>query len=193
MSVGVAIPTIPPRSALLGRALASVYAQTRTPRHLSVACDTHGDGAAATRNRAWRALDTDWVAFLDDDDELYPQHLERLVATACDRDADFVYPWFEVVGGVDPFPQHFGQPWNPAAPVQTTITGLWRRTALEAVGGFPEPADEVDPLGNRLGEDMLAVLALNRAGGRIVHLPERTWRWHHHASNTSGLPERWLR
>lgn len=194
MTVGVAIPSIPTRRPLLGRALDSVWVQTRPVDAVSVVIDHNGTGAAATRNAAWRGLQTEWVAFLDDDDELDDIHIEHLWDVAVEFDADLVYPWFTVSGGVDPFPHHFGRPWNPANPHQTTVTCLWRRDALEKIDGFPAPADCLaDGDGNRIGEDYQAVLNLNAMGGRIIHLPERTWTWHHHLQNTSGLPERWMR
>lgn len=192
MSVALCIPTIPPRSDMLARALASVMAQEYVPDQVSIAVDRGREGAAATRNRAWRDTSAHWVAFLDDDDELLPQHLRALLNCAVATDADFVYPWFYVEGGTDPFPQFFGEPWHRDHPHQTTITGLWRRSALEKIGGFPEPGESVvDTLGNRVGEDYGAVSRLNIAEGRIVHLPERTWTWHHHGANTSGLADRW--
>lgn len=194
MRVGVAISSIPPRHELLARALRSVDAQTRRPDVLTVAVDYERAGAAVTRNRAWRALgDVDYVAFLDDDDEFGPDHLARLVEVAVAEDADLVYPWFTVSAGTDPFPMHFGRAWDPDDPRQTTITCLWRREALEVIDGFPDArdADGVDEGGNRAGEDFLAVCTLNAAGGKIVHLAERTWIWHHDTGNTSGLPDRW--
>jgi hypothetical protein len=190
--VAVAIPSIPPRRDMLTRALASVLAQSHSPDEVHVAIDTEREGAASTRNRAWMAASTEFVAFLDDDDEMGPDHLSLLLRCALEHDADFVYPWFDVVGGQDPFPTHFGKPWDPDEPRQTTICGLWRRDALEKVCGFPEPGENVtDGRGNRIGEDYAAVLQLNAAGGRIVHLPQRTWTWHHHQGNTSGLTSRW--
>lgn len=197
-TVGVAIPCIPPRAGMLQRALASVLSQERLPDAISVVIDHDHQGAAATRNRAWRMLDTDWVAFLDDDDELLLVHLDRLLACALEHDADLVYSWYVVVGGTDPFPGTFGRPWDPTRPVQTTITVLWRRTALEKLDGFTEQGDDRDIAGIRQGEDFDAVCRLNEQGGRIVHLPERTWIWHHHgygtpgvSGNTSGRPDRW--
>lgn len=190
-TVGAAIPTIPPRAKLLERALDSVFTQTRPVNDVQVCVDTEKLGAAACRNRAWRGLSTDYVAFLDDDDEWEPTFVERLLDVAVREDAEMVYPGFTVVGGTDPFPGHFGRPWDPQDPRQTTIACLWKREALEAVGGFPEPDEDVDPRGNRVGEDYLAVLALNDLGGKIVHVPERLFRWHHHARNTSGRPSRW--
>lgn len=191
MTVGVAIPSFPTRRPLLARALDSVWVQTRPVDAVSVALDHGRQGAPATRNTAWRGLQTEWVAFLDDDDELDDIHIEHLVDHAKATGADLVYPWFTVKGGgVDPFPHHFGRPWDPAHPHQTTVTCLWRRSALEAVGGFPQPEDCEDAEGNRVGEDYMAVLNVNAAGGKIAHLPERTWFWWHHRANTAGLAER---
>lgn len=190
-TVGLAIPTIPPREELLERAKVSVRAQTRQFDKVSIVCDNAKQGAAVARNLAWKSLGTvDYVAFLDDDDELEPQHLEMLLDVATETDADLVFPWFTVVGGSDPFPMHFGKEWDPAEPHQTTITVLWRREALEVVGGFEVVTfdAERDEAGNRVGEDYRAVLDLNDMGGKIVHLPERTWLWHHDSGNTSGLP-----
>jgi glycosyltransferase involved in cell wall biosynthesis len=76
--ITVVIPTIPPRKALLGRALRSVLHQTYPAAAVSVAVDLKHEGAAKTRQRALDAVQTRWTAFLDDDDELLPNHLEAL-------------------------------------------------------------------------------------------------------------------
>lgn len=191
-SVTVAIPSIPPRAGMLAEALASVCAQTRPADRIAVGIDRMREGPARIRNALLSAVRTEYVAFLDDDDLLYPQHLERLLACAAETRADMVFPWFDVRGGTDPFPQHFGKPWDPAEPRQTTITMLVRAHTLREVGGFPVSGlDGTDATGNRAGEDFLAVCALNDAGAKIVHLPERTWIWRHHSANTSGLQSRW--
>lgn len=187
--VTVIVPTIGPRRDLLTRALASIANQTHQPDAVIVAYDRHHEGAWRTRNRALAQVDTAWVAFCDDDDEWLPHHLERCVQHQHRTGADLVYPWFEVVGGTDPFP-HFGQPWDPSHPVQTTIVTLVRTAALRDVDGFTfHDTDRTDEGGNRAGEDFEMVKRLNAAGYRISHLPERTWLWHHHGQNTMGLPE----
>lgn len=199
MTIGLVIPSIPPRARLLMRALASVCGQTRQPDEIIVEIDHEGLGAAHTRDRALRAATSEWVAFLDDDDELLPQHLERLIAHAEETGADMVFPWFTVVGGIDPFPQHFGRVWTKDDPTQTTITFLVRREAALAVGGFIDGDEGTDGLGHRAGEDFRFVCRLADAGYSVVHLSERTWRWHHHRAsdgtsvgNTSGRPWREL-
>jgi len=190
-TAGLAVPSIPPRTKMLRAALGSALRQTRPFDQISIAVDLDHRGAAVTRNRAWRALDTDYVFFLDDDDQLYPNHVEVLLNAAVEHEADMAFSWFDCTT-VDPFPPtHFTDPWDPANPRQTTITCCWRRDALEKIGGFPEEFDDdEDGGGNRAGEDYLAVLKLNE-WGKIVHLPERTWLWNHHGANTSGLASRW--
>ena len=195
MRVTVCIPTIPVRGTLLTRAVQSVVAQSRPAAAISIAADLDRQGAGPTRTRAIEAATTDWVALLDDDDELYPQHLERLCAHAVETGADLVFPWFDTQpAGGDPFideqgrPTHEGRPWDPAAPHMFPVTVLARRDLLLTVGGFGPPQD---PDGWCSGEDWHTWLELAAVGATIVHLPERTWVWHHDSANTSGMPNRW--
>jgi glycosyltransferase involved in cell wall biosynthesis len=191
MDIAVVIPTIPPRADLLARALASVDRQTLPPAQVIVECDEDRTGAPATRTRGLSRVTCPYVAFLDDDDELLPAHLAKLAAHLLATDADLVYPWFTVVGGTDPFPHLFGRPFDPHRPCQTTITTLARTSAIRDVGGFVSEDFGTDDRGNRAGEDFRMIIRLVSRGYRIVHLPERTWLWHHHRANTSGQPTRW--
>lgn len=177
------------RNGMLARAEASVAAQTLQPdRHL-VTVDEHQQGAAVTRQRGLEQVDTEWVAFLDSDDEFLPHHLERAYACAKETGADYVYPWYEVVGGSDPMPKHFGRPWDPAAPRLTTIVVLVRTELAQQVG-FTHPLSGEVGVDPSSGEDWHFVLGCNARGAHIVHLPERTWLWHHHGKNSSGRPGR---
>lgn len=193
-SITVVIPTIAPRRHLLTRALDSVTRQSIRPivdMVVEVSEDTEHVGAAVTRQRGLEKVTTEWVAFLDDDDEFQPDHLEKLLTHALYMGADYVYSWYTVVGGTDPFPENFGRPWNPAAPIQTTITTLVRAELAKAVGFDTVPDGVLGEDGHRRGEDHRFTLGCQNAGGVISHLPERTWIWHHHGSNTSGMPDRW--
>lgn len=171
------------RNGMLKRAAASVAAQTIPVEHV-LARDVHRKGAAITRNHGLALVDTEWTAFLDSDDEMDPDHIEQLLACAAETGADYVYPWFRVVGGSDPFPMFFGKPFDPAAPNSTTITILVRTELAKEVGFARDPAVQVS------GEDFQFTLGCIAAGARIVHHPARTWTWYHGSHNSSGLPDR---
>lgn len=168
---------------MLKRAVASVQRQT-TPHHLITVEDTTGQGAAATRQRGLDQVTTPWVAFLDSDDEMDPTHLEQLLTCAEQTGADYVYPWFRVVGGKDPFPMFFGKPWDDAHPHNTTITILVRTELAQRVGF------QMKTTGAWGGEDFRFTKRCIAAGAKIVHLPVRSWTWHHTGKNTSGRPDR---
>jgi hypothetical protein len=190
LGVTVCVCTIPPRRELLRRALRSIADQTLLPDAILVVADEDREGAPATRDRALARVGTEWVAFLDDDDEMLPCHLECLHGTAVETGADLVYPWFEAVGGPDPIADYFGRPWDDAAPHVVPITTLARTESLRRAGGFAGVPPPQSP-GHGTGEDEWLVWRLMGNGARIVHLPERTWRWHQHGANTSGRPDRW--
>jgi glycosyltransferase involved in cell wall biosynthesis len=183
--ITVLMPSIPSRGVRRNLALASVGAQTLQPAAVSLAIDVNREGAPATRQRALDAALTEWVAPLDDDDAFMPDHLELLHAHALETGADFVYSWFTVMGGTDPFPStHFTNPFDPQNPIETTITVLVRRE-LAQEAGYKSLDRGHD---TNTGEDYRMVLECVRLGANIQHLVRRTWYWSHHGGNTSGLP-----
>lgn len=174
------------RNGMLKRAVDSVLAQTRPPDALVVAIDHLGEGAAATRQRGLQQVQTDYVAFLDSDDEMKPEHIERHLDVVEQLGASFVYAWFDAVGASDPL-GHFGIPFNPHTPHHTTITVVCE-TAIAKEIGFVRAKP-----GSRFGnEDWLFILEYcKRAIERnllMTHLAERTWRFNMHGGNTSGMP-----
>lgn len=199
--VAVCIPTIPSREAMLERAVKSAEAQTHKSRDIIVRVDTEGLGAAENRNRTWQLShpDTKWIAFLDDDDVIYPNHLEFLLQTAEATGADLVYPWFDLWEGPDPlsvkvgdkYVSPLGVPFGEDARqyIMTEgnfipITVLVKRSLLETVGGFPQPGTEEWP--NETNEDWGCWQKMLRAGAKFEHAPKRTWRWIWHGGHTSG-------
>jgi glycosyltransferase involved in cell wall biosynthesis len=185
--ITVVIPSIPPRRDLLKRAVASAINQIYPAAAISVAVDVEKRGAWHTRNRALAAVQTEWTAFLDDDDEFLPEHLNTLNNSVVNHEADMAYSWFSTVpNGSDPFPPWFADaPWDPEKPRHTTIVMLVRTRLAQSIAFTPPAAG--DSVGN---EDWRFILELNRRG-KIVHVPQRTWLWHHDSKNTSGRPERW--
>lgn len=195
------------RAPLLQQAIASAWSQSLLPDAMIVAMDNEGLGAPATRARALGAVATDWVAFLDSDDLFLPAHLEALLGHALETGADYVYSWFHILqnlpsgaervidwdaergDGVFP-PTHFTNDFDPADPIETTITVLVRAELAKAVG-MRALADRVAD-GANTGEDRAFTLDCLAAGAKISHLREFTWLWRHHwdreggRGNTSG-------
>lgn len=191
--VTVVVPFHPQRetNGYLDRAVRSIQCQTLPDVKVIAIRDDQKQGAAATRHAGLMMVNTPWVAFLDSDDEMDQHHLYMLLRWARQYGADYVYPWFRIGGsGADPFPQFFGKPWNNNEPHQTTVTTLVRTRLAQSVGFLYPDNGETFPDGNRAGEDWHFTLGCMSKGAKIMHLPERTWTWHHHGANTSGLPDR---
>jgi len=193
--ITVVIPTIAPRSenGYLERAVRSVNNQKEpgVPVYTILAFDSLREGAMATRNRGLYEVETEWTAFLDDDDEFKPNHLRSCLRWAQREKADMVYPWFEQpeqnwdgLGG-------FGIPFEIMAHELADrnwipVTVLVKTKLMQDVGGFQYPWPGATDC-----EDWGAWRALVAAGAKISHLPSRTWIWHHHGKNTSGKGDRW--
>ena len=176
MPITVVIPTLPERGEQLRIALDSVKAQSRQPQAVHVVVDDDREGAAVTRNRALEYVDTDWAAFLDDDDEFKPHHLRALARHAYLSEADVVYPYFDAVGGVDRI-DCFGVEFDPVLLRRRNfipVTVLARTELIRAVGGFEDHPDA----DGKPCEDWGLWLKLLDAGARFSHLPQRTWIWH---------------
>ena len=188
--VTVCIPSHQPRlvAGFLDRAVASVTTQTSPVAAISIAVDYAREGAGPTRNRAMQASATEWLVLLDSDDELCPTFVERCAAHAALTEADVVFPWFDVVGGTDPFPQFFGRQFDPNNPHQFPITTLLRRSVAEAVGWMPPV--KLFP-GRAAQEDFAFWVAVGQSGAKIEHLSERLWCWYHNSANTGGRQDRW--
>jgi len=186
MNISVVIPTIPPRHREFLRALDSVSGQTLRAAAIVIETDAGRLGAAEARNRAMKSVKTDWVAFLDDDDVMYPQHLKLCARYATLTGVDVVYPGYDC----DDDPVNcFGLPFDAGLLRQRNyipVTVLARTELVRAAGGFQERTDENgDPC-----EDWGLWLAMLDRGAKFGHLPQKTWRWHL-GDTTKGRPDRW--
>lgn len=196
-------PSIPPRAKNLRRAIFSAQAQTLPAAAHIITYDINREGAPPTRQRALDAVtsDIEWVAPLDDDDEVDDIHLEALYRHAQETGADYVYSWFRLrgmdgrdYGDVDPIfpPGHFLNPFDPANPIETTITVLVRAELAKAVG-----YRKLDRGEGNTGEDFGFLQGCLAAGATVSHLVQRTWTWVHNArpdgtlANTGGRPTHW--
>lgn len=218
--ITVVVPTIAPRQAQLHRAMASVmtsigYLADRAASlglphnfeaHATIVHDDGRSGAAKTRHAGLMGSRTSFTAFLDDDDEMLPDHLYALLAAALKHGADYVWSRFRIQypdGSVLSGPAFLGKkafsPWNDDDPCQTTVTTLVNTGLAQSCGGFAqfeETGELVD--GHRRGEDHEFTLRMRDAGALLHHVPEVTWIWHHWGEgkpgvpgNTSGMPDRW--
>lgn len=187
--VTVVIPFHPNRKSngMLDRALRSIDRQTMQPEWVITVEDVRREGAPKTRQRGLDQVETEWVTFLDSDDEMKPEHLESLYQCALETEADLVYSWYEIVGGRDPMAVHFGKPWDPDNPRLTTIVTFCKTEVAQHVGFVFQP-DGFNPGQRFAGEDKFFTNGINNLGAKIVHLPKKTWVWHHHGRNSSGMP-----
>lgn len=189
LDITVVIPTHPARvkNGMTKRAVGSALMQSYAPSTVIVEIDKDREGAAVTRNRGLQKVTTDWVAFLDSDDQLKSNHLATLISGVVSHEADYIYSWYEPIGfSHDPLP-HFGKVFDPEHPTQTTITTLVRTELAQEVGfRNVEPGKLID--GQRYGEDFQFTVEVIAKGGKILHIPQRTWLWNAHGANTSGLP-----
>lgn len=189
MEVTVVIPTHPARvsNGMTKRAFGSALLQSHAPSGIIVEQDLKRAGAAVTRNAGLQKVTTEWVAFLDSDDQMKKHHLATLVRGALETGADYIYSWYDAIGfNHDPLP-HFGKVFNPEKPTQTTITTLVRTELAQEVGFRDVPPGKLID-GQRYGEDFQFTVECIGKGANIVHIPERTWLWNAHGANTSGLP-----
>lgn len=192
-AITIVIPTIPARKVGIRRAIRSIDAQilSATIPNLRVVVveDTTKSGAAVTRQNGLAQVETELVAFLDDDDEFLPTHIQTLFNAYQDSGADYIYPWFYVFGGTDPFPGNFGRPWDINDPAEIPVTTLARTETLLDVGGWnPQSYQDQNIVDNpeRIAEDRHLRNRLMDSGASILHVPERTWIWWHGGSASAG-------
>jgi glycosyltransferase involved in cell wall biosynthesis len=201
LTVAVCIPTVPGREDLLMRAELSVMKQTRQPDQFLVEIDENRTGAAATRNRLLERVESDVIAWLDDDDWFKPAHIQACMRVIENTFAvDLVYPRPQMVNGRDPTAvTHQGRfpvsPWGlrftqeMAAHIRHVgsfipITHLVRTETVRRIGGFPE-GRTLDN-GRYQGEDERYLINLLEAGAVFEHLDQKTWYWFANPKSTAG-------
>lgn len=188
----------------MNRAIRSISAQTRPPEELVVEHDLGRTGAAQTRNRALARVNTDVVMWLDDDDELMPNHVEVLAGELeRRRHVDLVYPTPRVVGGADPTAVSVDGVWRLPWGVRfgpeqerhlrrmgsfIPITHAVRTHVVRRARGFPIPNTPEWPRPEV--EDWGYLIRLLDAGARFHHVNVPTWVWHIHDAHTGGRPDR---
>ncbi|MEW9551658.1 glycosyltransferase family 2 protein [Nonomuraea sp. NPDC050783] len=137
---------------------------THPPDHVRVV-RSGGKGPAAARNAGWRAADTPWIVFLDDDVIPEPGWAEAVWKDLAGLPDDVAGSQGRIVV---PLPRHRrptdGERHTAGLTGARWVTAdmAYRRAALEATGGF----DERFPRAYR--EDADLALRMTRAGHRLV-------------------------
>jgi hypothetical protein len=179
--VAVITPSLPSRKELLSECKESVLKQDWNGEiYHVVGVDKDGKGPSQVRNELISSLgpEYEWIAFVDDDDKLLPNHISTLVDNS--SEADIVYS--------DCFEDGFTKTWRTRAfnydaiksDNYIPITVLMRREVFEKVGGFStEPP----------GEDQWLFLNAASAGARFKYVPKETWVYRKHPQHRE-LPPR---
>jgi Glycosyl transferase family 2 len=182
------------RNGMLDRAVASAEAQTTRPAALLLEPDLNREGSAATRNRALAKVGTEWVLWLDSDDQLMPWAVQVLTEAQAATGADVVS------GGawIPQAPDHrepvqvpepgWISPETVTARSVLHVTSLIRTDLLREAGGFQFRRC---PVSNMMLDDYGAYASMAEHGATFWRVPETVLIWHHHPGNTSGRPDRY--
>jgi hypothetical protein len=144
--------------------------QTLQPYDIFVVIDHYRDGEINARNVLLEGVTTEWVAWLDDDDEMMTHHLQMLADAAYESKADLIYSEYETIGSA--YKASFIEPAYMA-----------RTKALRTIGGFP--VAEGDDWPYRYGDWGLLARLLVR-GYSFKHVPAITWRKYMHPDQICG-------
>lgn len=152
---------------MLQECIESVLNQTYPVKEHLYEVDVHGEGPARIRNRLTDKATTDWIAFLDDDDLLRPEHFA--IHSQYEDDFDVIFSWGEIIDASG-WREVFTSGYQPETilggrntiPITATVrTGVFR-----AVGGFNE---------NERFEDWYLWKTLIQHGARFMCIEATTW------------------
>ena len=117
---------------MLKEALDSVRVQSLSPCDVAVGIDPYRLGEVGNMNRLIDATDSEWIAFLHDDDIWHPDHLLHAMEH---QDADVIVSDFDLVGRPSGSIEPFHDDWNDlrrtnwfppsAVVVRRSVFGRW--------------------------------------------------------------------
>ncbi len=180
--ITVCTASLPHRHKFRAELIESVSKQTLIPRAHLVGIDYARVGGQKMMNDMIRAAETTWVAPIADDDLMYPNYLERLLANS--EGAHLIYGWCNITGGREGW--DLKQPFDPQRLRQSPYipaTVLLRKSVWEELNGYSE---------NEVCEDYAFQLKMLNAGYTIRNVPEVIWEYRFHGRNISdGLILPW--
>lgn len=178
MKIAVITSTLSERADLLQECRISVLNQTADcPIKHFVKIDENRAGSATVRNEVIKNLDAsfDWLAFLDDDDLLLPDHFKILVDKAAF--SDIIYSDCQTVGWDKTWVTKDFNLEEIKIRNYIPITALIRRSVFEKVGCFRSIFPDDWDLWKRCGE----------AKARFVYVPKVTWQYRRIANRQTML------
>lgn len=181
MKIAVITPSLPSRSLMLAEAIESVRAQTLQPHcHLVAVGLPRSEARNQMAKTAYFNLGCDWIAFLDDDDLLLPNHLEAL-AGAANKGTDLVYSKCQLqaeAGLKHPDISGWERQWCPQDIMVANwipVTVLMRAATFIDLGGFDSAAEP--------REDWDLWQRLARIDGVVESVDATTWIYRFHRND----------
>ncbi len=139
-------------------------------------------GIATATNAALELATGEYVALLDHDDTLEPVALQAVAdAIARDPDLDMIYTDEDIVMDGRQIWVHYKPGWSPDTLRTNGYTchlGVYRRAALQEIGGFRQAFDG--------SQDVDMILRLTERTDRIAHIPRILYHWRAHPNSTAG-------
>jgi glycosyltransferase involved in cell wall biosynthesis len=173
--ISIVTATLPERKKFLEKMLNSVAEQIVLPaQHIVV--EDNGEGFVKTVNKAVAMVNTEFFCLVDDDDIIYPNHVETLHNNL---KADIVWTWCRVVGRDLSFNSFYEpgklqiQPYIPSNMLMKT--SLWNK-----MEGYRDKNHSEVP---HPDWDMLR--RCERSGATFLCVPEITWEYRFHGKNLS--------
>jgi glycosyltransferase involved in cell wall biosynthesis len=144
--------------------------------------ETNGHICAAT-NSAAESATGEFVALMDNDDELSPDALARIVAALqTNRNADLIYSDEDKIDAAGKrYDPQFKPDWSPELLLSYNYVNhftVMRRSLFEAVGRFRE--------GFEGSQDHDLLLRLTERSDRVVHIPHILYHWRSLPSSTAS-------
>ena len=131
-------------------------------------------GISAVSNEALQLSTGDFIALLDQDDEIAPHALSAIAMAIQDNpDADWLYSDEDKIDQKDRrFAPYFKPDWSPAfflSCMYTCHLGVYRKSLVDKVGGFRSKYD--------FAQDYDLALRISREARNIVHVPDVLYHW----------------
>jgi glycosyltransferase involved in cell wall biosynthesis len=179
-TIAAIVVSLPERHELLVEALGSIRSQTRAPDDTLIGIDPRRYGEVNNFNRLIAATDCEWLAFLDDDDLWFPEHLA--IAEKYMDDYDVIVGRYELVN----------RPWNTIEPWHENFDDLrwtnWIGSPSMVVARKSVFGEFQNPMGRFCWIDWCTYNSLLDKGARFVDTRTVTTQYRFMGNNGSWNP-----